>query len=397
MNYQELFEKNIQKIKNEERYRDFRVVKRDLNQYPVAQIKEKDIAIWCSNDYLGMSQNQEVIDAFIESAKKSGVGSGGTRNISGTSFEIDKLEKDIAKFHEKQDAIVFTSGYISNLATLSAITSIIPKIVIFSDSKNHASIISGIKHNRANKEIFKHNDIDDLVEKIKKYPIDTPKIIVFEGVYSMDASTPKILEIVEIAKKYNCLTYIDEVHAVGLYGKSGQGIASHFGVANEIDFIEGTFAKSFGVIGGYVTCNQIFKDAIRLNASSFIFTSSLPPAICSAISKSIEIIASKQGDLLREKHFKITDYIKDFFMENNINFLSDGAVNTHIIPLIINDAIRAKQISQRLEDEFEIYIQNINYPTVSKGKERLRITASPLHTIEMAKHLCESVKKCVYP
>jgi len=398
MNYQDIFTQNIQNIKNERRYRDFRVIKKIKSNYPVSKIlnPEKDIAIWCSNDYLGMSINDCVIDSFIQCAKISGVGSGGTRNISGNTNEIDKLEKKIAKFHNKESGLVFTSGYISNLTTISAIISIIPDIIIFSDEKNHASIISGIRHNNAKKHIFRHNDYVHLEELISQYSKNIPKMIIFEGVYSMDGSVPSIYRIIEIAKKYNSMTYIDEVHAVGLYGKGGSGIANHFGMENEIDIIQGTFGKSFGVIGGYITCKNAIADAIRLNGSGFIFTTSLPPAICAAISKSIDIVSSKDGDELRRKHFEIVNYIKESLRHNNINFLQSDIINTHIIPVMINDAKKAEEISKKMQDEFLIYVQNINYPTVPKNSERLRITCSPLHTKEMANKLCEGLKSVIH-
>lgn len=395
MNYQEIFSKNIDNIKKQDRYRVFRSVEKDIQKYPDALVDKEKKTIWCSNDYLGMSKNQSVIDAFVDCAKISGVGSGGTRNISGNTEKIEQLESDIAKFHNKQSGLVFTSGYVSNLATISAIVSIIPDIVIFSDEKNHASIISGIRHNNANREIFLHNDMKDLEEKLKKYSKDSPKMIVFEGIYSMDASHGEVCDIVDLAKKYNAMTYIDEVHAVGLYGKCGRGIANHFELDNEIDFIEATFAKSFGVIGGYITCNNVFKDAIRLNASGFIFTSSLPPSICSAISKSIEIIGSKEGDLLREKHFEIVDCIKNELTSKKIPFLNNEKINSHIIPIMINDAKRAQKISDKLMSDFGIYAQNINYPTVPFGSERIRITASPYHNTKEAIDLCNALKKCI--
>ncbi|QED23255.1 5-aminolevulinate synthase [Candidatus Deianiraea vastatrix] len=395
--YLDFFCKNIEDIKKQGRYRDFRVVEKQQSAYPIAKNAKngKDLTIWCSNDYLGMSVNADVIDAFVKTAQESGVGSGGTRNISGTSGEIATLEAKIAKFHGKESGLVFTSGYVSNLASLSAIVAIIPDIVIFSDEKNHASIISGIRHNKAKRHIFAHNDVKNLEDLISEYPKETPKLIVFEGVYSMDGSTPNIVKIVEIAKKYNAMTYIDEVHAVGLYGKTGGGIAQFYGIEDEIDIIEGTFAKAFGVIGGYITAKAEICDAIRLNGSSFIFTTSLPPAICAAISKSIDIASSSLGDELRKKHFTIVDFIKSNLVSMGIEFLQNESINTHIIPVIIGDAKKAEQISHILQDEYGIYVQNINYPTVPKGSERLRITASPLHTIEMARGLCDALGKAI--
>lgn len=393
MNYQEIFSNNIKKIKNDGRYRVFRAVHKNINSFPITQ--NNNIQVWCSNDYLGMSVHPEVIKALCSVANTRGVGSGGTRNISGTSPEIIKLEQDIAKFHNKEAGLVFTSGYVSNLATISSIVSIIPNIIIFSDAKNHASIISGIRHNRGTKHIFSHNNTDELESLIKQYPESQPKLIIFEGVYSMDGSVPNIIKIVEIAKKYNALTYIDEVHAVGLYGKNGTGMANHLGIADQIDIIEGTFAKSFGVIGGYITASKEICDAVRLNGSSFIFTTSLPPAICSAISKSIEIISSSEGDDLRKRHFNVVSKVKSAFIDRNIEFIQNQEINTHIIPVMIRDAKKAEAISTKLMQEYGIYAQHINYPTVSMGEERIRITVSPYHTEEMVEYLANSMEFCI--
>lgn len=385
MKYQDIFLSKIDQIKKENRYREFKIIDKNASRFPIVFDKktDKDITIWCSNDYLGMSVNKDVINAFIDSVKKTGVGSGGTRNISGTTKEIVDLEEKIAKFHNKESGLVFTSGYISNLATISALASIMPDLIIFSDEKNHASIISGIRQNKSQKHIFKHNNLEDLEDLISQYSKDTPKLIIFEGVYSMDGSYPNITRIVEIAKKYNALTYIDEVHAVGLYGKSGGGISQLFGLEKEIDIIEGTFAKSFGVIGGYICTDEIIKDAIRSVGSSFIFTTSLPPAICSAILKSIDIVSSEEGNLLREKHFENVFEIKSRLVKSAILKEEQKEINTHIIPIVIGDSRKTNDISLKLFDDYQIYVQPINYPTVPIGQERLRITTSPLHTKDM--------------
>ncbi len=393
MNYQDFFLQNIEKIKNDNRYRRFQEVKKSISSFPV--MENSNMQVWCSNDYLGMSVHPEVIKSLCATAEKRGVGSGGTRNISGTTSEIIELESNIAKFHKKESGLVFTSGYVSNLATISAITSIIPGIVIFSDQKNHASIISGIRINNVKKHIFNHNDTNHLEELIKIYPISTPKLIIFEGIYSMDSSTPNIQKIVEIAKKYNALTYVDEVHAVGLYGKSGRGISNLLNVDSEIDIIQGTFGKAFGVIGGYITASAEICDAIRLNGSSFIFTTSLPPGICAAISKSLEIVQSEAGDALRAKHFSTVKILKNGLKHRNIDYLSNPDIETHIIPVMIRNAAKAQQISRMLLEKFAIYAQHINYPTVPVGEERIRITTSPFHTAEMAEYLLNSLDFCI--
>jgi 5-aminolevulinate synthase len=391
MNYQDLFTQNIENIKKEKRYRNFRVVDKDISTYPSVKIDKKFVKIWCSNDYLGMSKNESVIDKFISSATKNGVGSGGTRNISGTTEEINNLEKEIAEFHGKESALVFTSGYVSNLASISAIVKIIPEIIVFSDQKNHASIISGIKQNRAKYEIFEHNNINDLELKIQKYPENTPKIIIFEAIYSMDGSTPNILEIEKIAKKYNALTYIDEVHSVGMYGKNGRGISNLFNISHKIDIIQGTFGKSFGVIGGYICSSKEICDAIRLNGSAFIFTTSLPPAICAAISESVRVVGGSEGNILRTKHWRIVDFIKSQFLEKGVEFIDNKDLNTHIIPLMIRGAENCNNFSQKMQDKYSIYLQQINYPTVPIGQERMRITCSPLHTEKDAEYLVKSI------
>ena len=347
----------------------------------------KDIIVWCSNDYLGMSQNKLVINKVINSIKNMGIGSGGTRNISGNSIEIVNLEKEIATLHQKEKAIVFTSGYIANETTISTLLNILDNSVVFSDEKNHASIISGIKKSNAKKEIFKHNDLDHLESLMKKYPQDVNKLIVFESVYSMDGDFGNIEGIVKLAKQYNALTFLDEVHAVGMYGETGAGVADKLGLNNEIDIIQGTLGKAFGTIGGYISSTNLICDVVRSYASGFIFTTAMPPAIASAAKASIQYLKeSNKERLLQQKN---TILLKKYLSKENISYLDN---KSHIVPVMVHDPIKCKEISNILLDEFGHYIQPINYPTVPVGTERLRITPGPLHTEEMIADLTNALK-----
>ena len=347
----------------------------------------KDIIVWCSNDYLGMSQNKSVMNKMINSIKIMGIGSGGTRNISGNSVEIVNLEKEIATLHQKEKAIVFTSGYIANETTISTLLNILDNSVVFSDEKNHASIISGIKKSNAKKEIFKHNDLDHLDSLMKKYPQDVNKLIVFESVYSMDGDFGNIEGIVKLAKQYNALTFLDEVHAVGMYGETGAGVADKLGLNNEIDIIQGTLGKAFGTIGGYISSTNLICDVVRSYASGFIFTTAMPPAIASAAKASIQYLKkSNKERLLQQKN---TILLKKYLSRENISYLDN---KSHIVPVMVHDPIKCKEISNILLDEFGHYIQPINYPTVPVGTERLRITPGPLHTEEMIVNLTNALK-----
>ena len=393
MQYSDKFNNSINKLKVEGRYRFFNQVQRCAGKHPQALWKKsnasdmKDIIVWCSNDYLGMSQNTLVIDKMINSIKIMGIGSGGTRNISGNSVEIVNLEKEIATLHQKEKAIVFTSGYIANETTISTLLNILDNSVVFSDEKNHASIISGIKKSNAKKEIFKHNDLDHLESLMKKYPVDANKLIVFESVYSMDGDFGNIEGIVKLAKQYNALTFLDEVHAVGMYGETGAGVADKLGLNNEIDIIQGTLGKAFGTIGGYISSTNLICDVVRSYASGFIFTTAMPPAIASAAKTSIQYLKeSNKERLLQQKN---TILLKKYLSRENISYLDN---KSHIVPVMVYDPIKCKEISNILLDEFGHYIQPINYPTVPMGTERLRITPGPLHTEEMIANLTNALK-----
>lgn len=380
LNYNDFFKKSIDDLKLENRYREFVNLERICGEFPYAinKANNKKIIIWCSNDYLGMGQNPLAINKAQLAISKFGIGAGGTRNISGNSYAITELENLVAKLHNKDAGLVFSSGYVANDASIQALVKIIPELIIFSDSKNHASIIAGIRNSLAKKHIFQHNNIDDLYNLIKSYPLNHPKLIVFESVYSMDGDFGNIYDIIEIAKKYNALTYIDEVHAVGLYGKNGAGKSAELNLQHEIDIIQGTFAKGYGAIGGYISASDFIVDAIRSSASPFIFSTAMPPAIASAIISNVKHLM--ESSIEREKLFKNVAKIKQKLLANNIKIVDN---NSHIISIKIGDALKAKLISTKLLNEYNIYIQHINYPTVAKGDERLRLTASSLHDDKM--------------
>lgn len=389
MDYQQLFSDAIESVKREGRYRQFVDISRYAEKLPLAKHHslDKDITLWCINDYLGMSRNVSVVNAMVEATQKYGCGAGGTRNIGGNNHFVVELEKDVASLHSKESGLVFTSGYIANSATLSTLSKILPGCVFFSDELNHASIIEGIKNSKSQKEIFKHNNAENLESLLKKYPTDTPKVIVFESAYSMDGLRSPIKEIVKLAKKYNAMTYIDEVHTVGLYGEGGAGIANEEGVENEIDIIQGTFAKAYGVIGGYITAKRDIIDAIRSHAPGFIFTTALPPSVAAAARASVSHLKNSNEE--RILHRKQVSYTKRLMEHNKINILKN---DTHIIPVIIGDPVKAERACKMLLNDFGIYLQHINFPTVPRGTERLRITPTPCHTDEMIQYFVKSLK-----
>ena len=385
-NYSEIFKNSLDKLKSEGNYRIFADLEKLAGNFPQA-LNYKDnsvseVTVWCSNDYLGMSQNQDVLDSMTNALKKVGAGSGGTRNISGTNHYHVLLERELCYLHQKEAALLFNSGYLANQATLSTLGKKIPNCIFFSDEKNHASMIQGIKNSGAKKVIFKHNNLDDLEKNLKKFPKSQPKIIAFESVYSMDGDFSPIKSICSLAQKYNALTFLDEVHAVGIYGERGAGVAERDKVMDQVDIIQGTLAKAFGVIGGYITAKKETIDFVRSFSSGFIFTTSLPPCIAAGAYASIRHL--KFSSLEREKLFKVVSDLKNALKKNNIPFIDN---KSHIIPVIIGDPMLCKKASQMLLDDFQVYVQPINYPTVPKGEERLRITASPQHTSKMIKKL----------
>ena len=391
MNYNDYFTDALKSLKKEGRYRVFNDIKRNIGKFPKATHYSKEdtseVAVWCSNDYLGMGQNSKVINAMHEAIDSSGAGSGGTRNISGTTHYHVLLEKELADLHNKESALLFTSGYISNEASLSTLASILPDCVIFSDELNHASMIQGMRNSRAERFIFKHNDPDHLASLLQEIDFDRPKLVAFESVYSMDGDIAPIKEICEVAKKYNAMTYLDEVHAVGMYGNRGGGIAERQGLMDELDVIEGTLAKAYGTMGGYIAANKEIIDVVRSFASSFIFTTSLPPAIAAGALASVRHL--KNSKIEREKHQERAEMLKNKLRQTGIVVMPS---ESHIVPVLVGDPVLCKKASDILLKEYSIYVQPINYPTVPKGKERLRFTPSPLHNDEMMDHLVNSLK-----
>ena len=388
--YKKIFKESLDKLKEDGNYRVFADLEKIAGNFPQALNYKEDsvseVTVWCSNDYLGMSQNNLVIDSMIEAVKKVGAGSGGTRNISGTNHYHVLLERELCYLHQKESALLFNSGYLANQATLSTLGKKLPDCIFFSDEKNHASMIQGMRNSGAKKVIFEHNNILDLETKLKKNKSKS-KVIVFESVYSMDGNFSPIKEICDLAKKYNALTFLDEVHAVGIYGKRGAGVAEEKGVMDRIDIIQGTLAKAFGVIGGYITGNRDLVDFVRSFASGFIFTTSLPPCIAAGAYSSIRHL--KFSDEERKKMFYIIEKLKSNLKKNDIPFLDNGS---HIVPVIIGDPKLCKKASNIMLDEYKIYVQPINYPTVPRGTERLRITASPNHTDNMVRDLANALK-----
>lgn len=384
--YNKIFEEHINKIKLEGRYREFLPIQRQADNFPVAWCNGQEVVMWCINDYLGMSKHPDVTSAASESISKYGIGSGGTRNIGGNNTCLIALEQELASLHKKEQALVFTSGYVANDTSLCTLAKIIPNIVFFSDELNHASIISGIYNSRAEKHIYRHIDVQHLEELLKSVDINRPKIIVFESAYSMDGLFSPIKEIVALAKKYNALTFIDEVHTVGLYGDQGAGVAQLLGQASEIDIIQGTLGKSYGTIGGYIASSKKIVEAIRLAAPGFIFTTSLPPSISAAATASIRYL--RKSNIEREIYRNVVSKVKNSFDQHKINYFKN---ESHIIPIIIGDPNKAKQASFLLLDKYNIYVQHINFPTVPRGTERLRIIPTPNHTDQMIDNLSKAL------
>ena len=387
MNFDALFQNQIDALKEEGNYRYFAELERKCGKFPHAANHQedgevRDVTVWCSNDYLGMGQNPLVIDAMCEAVQRTGTGAGGTRNISGTNHDHLLLERELADLHGKESALLFTSGYVSNWAALSTLGSRLEGCVILSDSGNHASMIEGIRHSRAQKVIWNHNDVADLEAKLAALPANAPKIVAFESVYSMDGDIAPIRQIVEVAEKYGAMTYLDEVHAVGLYGPRGGGIAEREGLMDRITLIEGTLGKAFGVVGGYITGSVALCDFIRSFASGFIFTTALPPALAAAARASIMHL--KQSTAERTQHQAQVAKLRAGLDRAGIPHLMN---DSHIVPVMIKDPVKTKMLADYLMNEWGIYVQPINYPTVPKGSERLRFTPSPLHTDADINHL----------
>lgn len=391
MDYNKVFADQLAELRDEGRYRVFAELERHVGNFPRATRyvggEKQDVIVWCSNDYLGMGQNKDVIAAMHSALDKVGAGSGGTRNISGTNHYHVLLERELADLHGKEAALLFTSGYISNEATLSTLAKALPGLVIFSDALNHASMIDGISHGGGPKQIWRHNDTAHLEEVLAQADTGAPKIVAFESVYSMDGDIAPICEICEIAKRYGALTYLDEVHAVGMYGPGGGGVAARDGVMDQLDIIEGTLAKAFGVMGGYITATSDLVDVIRSYASSFIFTTSVSPVIAAGALTSIRHL--RNSDVERQQHQERVATLKRLFTEAQLPLLPSVS---HIVPLMVGDATLCKQVSDELLDEFGFYVQPINYPTVPRGTERLRFTPTPFHNDAMMADLVKSLQ-----
>jgi 5-aminolevulinate synthase len=385
MDFDALFNTQLDALKDEGNYRIFAELERRCGNFPRAQNHSHgadEVTVWCSNDYLGMGQHPDVVRAMCETAEQCGTGAGGTRNISGTNHHHLRLEAELADLHHKEAALLFSSGYVSNWAALSTLGSRLPNAVILSDALNHASMIEGIRHSRADKVIWRHNDPEDLDRKLAAVGPGRPKIVAFESVYSMDGDISPIREICDVADKHGAMTYIDEVHAVGMYGPRGGGVAEREGLMDRITLIEGTLGKAFGCFGGYITGSKPLCDFIRSFASGFIFTTALPPAVAAAAQVSIRHL--KNSELERARHRDRVTRLRARLDAEGIPHMHNPS---HIIPVMIGDPVKCRMISDILMNDWGIYVQPINYPTVPKGTERLRITPSPFHDDTDIEHL----------
>ena len=392
MKHLKAFEDALNSIHGEGRYRVFVDPHRHKGRFPKATARfedgEREVTIWCSNDYLGMGQDEDVINSMHEAIDSFGAGSGGTRNISGTTrYHVD-LERELADLHGKESALLFTSGYVSNEATLSTLGKILPDLIIYSDSLNHASMIEGIRRSGADRRIFKHNDVDHLRALMENDDPDRPKLIAFESVYSMDGDFGRMEEICDLADEFDAMTYLDEVHAVGMYGQNGAGVAEMWGLADRIDIIEGTLGKAYGVMGGYIASHETVVDAIRSMASGFIFTTSTCPVMAAGALASIQKLRTDAGRELRRTHQANAAKLKQKFRDAGLPMID---TDTHIVPLLVGDPERCKALSDTLLFDFGIYVQPINYPTVPKGTERLRFTPSPVHDEVMMDELVAAI------
>ncbi len=399
MNYKKILGTQLNDFRSNGFARKFTPVYRYKESFPFSKIKfdhkdnkepslDRGTMIWCTNDYLNMSHNREVIGEMVSVIKSVGTGSGGTRNISGTTPYHENLEKKLASFHQRESALIFTSAYVANQTTLSTLLKKMDNIHVFSDELNHASLIEGIKNSRASCSIFKHNNLEHLEELLSSFDISKPKIIVFESLYSMDGTETDVAQYVKLAKKYNALTYLDEVHAVGLYGDGGRGVAFKNGVSNEIDIINGTLAKGFGQIGGYIVADKLMIDFIRTFAPGFIFTTSMMPSVAAAAKRSIEIVEKQEK--LRTDILNKANYFRKKLSEIGVPFINS---DSHIIPLLAYSSDDAKFYSKTLLEEYNSYIQPIFYPTVPKGSARLRITITPKHTYEDIDYLTSALDR----
>ncbi|WP_417230432.1 5-aminolevulinate synthase [Brevundimonas sp.] len=391
--YRAAFETAVDQVKSEGRYRVFADLKRVRGAFPMATRRrddgsEQDVVIWCSNDYLGMGQHPAVLEAMQAEIDAVGAGAGGTRNISGTTRSAVDLEAELASWHQKEAALLFTSGYVANEATLTTLQRILPNLIIFSDSLNHASMIAGIRNGGCERHIYLHNDLTHLESLLRDAPADAPKLIAFESVYSMDGDISDLAGTIALARKYGAMTYLDEVHAVGLYGPTGAGVAERDGLLDGIDIVECTLGKAIGVMGGYIAADAVIVDAVRSWAAGFIFTTSLPPALTAGALASVRHL--KTSPELRVAHQERAATLKSRFAAAGIPVLPS---ESHIVPVHVGDPVHCKQISDMLLEEHGVYVQPINYPTVPKGTERLRFTPSPNHTDAMMDDLVKAMDR----
>ena len=390
MDFDAMFNAQLGALKEEGNYRIFAELERRCGDFPRARSHDADtpdeVTVWCSNDYLGMGQNDEIRQVMKDAIDQCGTGAGGTRNISGTNKYHVALEHELADLHGKESALLFTSGYVSNWAALGTIGARLPDAVILSDELNHASMIEGIRHSRAQKRIWKHNDPEDLDRQLATLPANAPKIVAFESVYSMDGDICPMQEIVEVAEKHGAMTYLDEVHAVGLYGPRGGGVSEREGLADRITLIEGTLGKAYGCMGGYITGSAAMCDFVRSFSSGFIFTTALPPAVAAAAQASVAHL--KQSRAERDAQRDRVAYLRAQLDKRGIPHMDNAS---HIIPVMIKDPVKCRMLADILMQDWGIYVQPINYPTVPKGTERLRFTPGPLHSYDDIDHLVEAL------
>jgi 5-aminolevulinate synthase len=390
MDYDTYFTTALSRLRDERRYRVFADLERIAGRFPYAICHSsegrREVVVWCSNDYLGMGQHPKVIGAMVETAVRLGVGAGGTRNIAGTNHPLVELERELADLHRKQSALVFTSGYVSNLTGIATIAKLIPDCLILSDALNHNSMIEGVRQSGREKLIWRHNDVEHLERLLKEVGRHQPKLIVFETLYSMDGDVAPMHRICDLAEHYGAMTYADEVHAVGMYGARGAGLAERDGLLDRIDVLEGTLAKAFGCIGGYIAGSSVLIDAVRSYASGFIFTTALPPGVCAAATAAIRHLKTSSAE--RERHQEQAARLKSVL---NAAALPVMPSDTHIVPILVGDAEKCKAASDLLLTEHRIYIQPINYPTVARGMERLRITPTPHHNNRLIDALAEAL------